>query len=260
VAAQVNWVLPYKHLRTANVLGTAELFRALVNPKKAVHFNIVSTVGATGVDMALQGGSVGFLDEMGGYALSKWASDQLAFHARKQRVPVAVFRLPLVTPHSTSGAANMEDELSRTIHSCLQIKAVPILDKAIHSSPLQTMAVDKLVASIVNLSQQQTAYNRNLVQFTTKEGSSWFDVMEMLHDVCGLQKISLQEWVQLIQNKPATLINPIVNIMKTQFTAGEVIKYDAVASSIGQDCVETVCWNVNKDLLQKVVNFVAKVK
>lgn len=84
--------------------------------------------------------------------------------------------MPLVAPHNTTGAANIVDELIRTIQSSLEIGSVPDLS-SFNKPSLQAMAVDELVERLVSLSFIKASFHRQLIQFVTLKGPSWFGIL-----------------------------------------------------------------------------------
>jgi len=256
VGAQVNWILPYSQLRNANVIGTLELLKAIGKSGRLIPFHFVSTIAAISVGM--DGGAL--TAEMGGYAQSKWVGEQMTQHAGAQGLPVASYRLPLVTPHSVSGASNSEDELTRTIRSCIDVKAVPILDKSKHTAPIQAVPVDVLAASLLHLSDKEDTFARSLLQSNTLKGPSWFDIFELLSEAQGLEKVPLSKWVQKIKSAPHTPIAAIVNVQEVQFLHGEQLGRDVVARAIGEKSVEDASWDISLEWINKVVAFISRFK
>eukprot|EP00026_Physarum_polycephalum_P001271 Phypoly_transcript_01272.p1 GENE.Phypoly_transcript_01272~~Phypoly_transcript_01272.p1 ORF type:complete len:964 (-),score=156.58 Phypoly_transcript_01272:440-3331(-) len=175
VGAVVNWVLPYSQMRE-NVTSGAEMIKMIARNGRKIPFHVISTIGATFIDVTMRGGKM--MEGMGGYLLSKWAGDQVALHARSQGLPVTIFRLPFVSPDSSTGAANLEDELVRTILSCNQIGSVPELPSDV--APFMAMAVNELVSHAISLSFTEDIFSRPLVQYIANEGPSWHGILVFL--------------------------------------------------------------------------------
>lgn len=122
--AEVNLVRPYQRLRAANVIGTREVLRlAATGPLSAVHH--VSTLGI----LPRRGGR---FDEAAfpsrqavprqGYSQTKWAAESLLRAARREGVPVSVYRLGDVMPHSGTGVFSHSGSLSEFIlEACVEL-------------------------------------------------------------------------------------------------------------------------------------------
>lgn len=89
--AVVNWILPYSQMKE-NVTGGTELIKVMAARGKKVPFHLISTIAASGVEMAIKEGGQSSLQGFGGYPLSKWASEQITLYARSQGLPVTIFR------------------------------------------------------------------------------------------------------------------------------------------------------------------------
>eukprot|EP00026_Physarum_polycephalum_P001758 Phypoly_transcript_01760.p1 GENE.Phypoly_transcript_01760~~Phypoly_transcript_01760.p1 ORF type:complete len:1028 (+),score=179.03 Phypoly_transcript_01760:70-3153(+) len=257
VGAKVNWVLPYASMRE-NVTGGAEILKLLAKYGRKVPFHLISTIGANFVDMMIAQRAAGVKSEgqkgFGGYALSKWAGEQVLVHARAQGLPSTIFRLPLVMPHSVSGAANMEDVLVRVLLSCIDIGSVPILPNTL--PPMYAVAVDQLCNNIISRSFEKATSERNLVQYDTNDtGASWFDTFEVLHKVKGLAKIPLAQWSNQIKAKPSTPMHPILEAVEGQLTTTTKGLW-----TTPNDLVEVIPWKVDETYVRKITEFASKVK
>ncbi|MEM6803740.1 MAG: SDR family oxidoreductase, partial [Bacteroidota bacterium] len=135
VAALVNHRLSYSNLFGPNVLGSAEVIRlALSEKRKAIDF--ISTVG---VFMLLEkGGGIhegsAYKAEIqlsekyaAGYAISKWAGENLFRKAHKEYdLPVNVFRCDMILPDQRyKGQLNSSDMLTRLLYSILTTRLAP---------------------------------------------------------------------------------------------------------------------------------------
>lgn len=103
--AVVNYLFTYQRMRDANVGGTAEILRLAFEgrPKPLNHVSTTFIYGWANKDLLRESDNN---DEMRlldfGYSQSKWVSEQMVLDARRQGLPVRIFRPSLITP-SLSG-------------------------------------------------------------------------------------------------------------------------------------------------------------
>jgi thioester reductase-like protein len=152
-AAVVNWIYPYSRLKPANVGGTQEILRLAVRRRvKPVHvvsslavFPLVGKPGGTviGERDGIDHGGVLY----GGYTQSKWVAEKLVTIARSRGLPVAVYRPGLITGHSSTGAWNTDDFMTRLFKSWIELGSAPDLDGALDMTP-----VDYVSSALVHLS------------------------------------------------------------------------------------------------------------
>lgn len=142
--ANVNFVLPYSHLKPTNVIGTQEVLRFAVEGRlKPVHH--VSTVG---VFHGFSGGDVVREDETldrsdglpSGYAQSKWVAEELVREANRRGVPATIYRLAVIAGHSVTGATNTSDLFFGMLVGCIQLGAAPDLAFGIDLAPVDYVA------------------------------------------------------------------------------------------------------------------------
>ncbi|BFM15179.1 carboxylic acid reductase [Maricurvus nonylphenolicus] len=135
VAALVNHMMGYKHLFTANVVGTAEVIKlGLSSVKKPIDF--VSTVGI-GYFLDTRHGnneesplveSTRLEDFYAyGYGLSKWAGEKLLQQANQRfGMPVNIFRGDMMLAHETyKGQINKDDMFTRLLLSIIRTGLAP---------------------------------------------------------------------------------------------------------------------------------------
>jgi thioester reductase-like protein len=135
-AAVVNYLLPYRSLRAANVHGTEEVMRlATCERLKPVHH--VSSLSVLDVDRGLDDG----------YSQSKWVAEKLCQEARDIGVPIAIYRPGRLTGHSLTGESNADDFLLGLLQACVQLGAAPELDLDVDMVP-----VDFASSALVRLS------------------------------------------------------------------------------------------------------------
>lgn len=157
-AAQINLVLPYRALRTTNVLGTLELLRlAAIAPVRAFHH--VSSLAVFGLDGSeLQSEikedfCVGFSPRItSGYAKTKWVAEQLVMQAEKRGLAASIYRPGLITGHSRTGVCNLRDSFSLMLRACLRLGVAPELTGITYLTP-----VDFVSRAILQLSRSEAA-------------------------------------------------------------------------------------------------------
>jgi pyochelin synthetase len=156
--AWVHFAYSYNLLKPANVSGTREILRFACREKlKPVHY--VSSISVFS-DHGYQGNRVvkedDDLDTGGtfdtGYAQSKWVAEKILAIARQRDIPVAVYRLGMVTGDTVNGFANLDDYVYRLIKGCLQVRCIPKTDAVVDFVP-----VDFVSKAIVYLSRQKNS-------------------------------------------------------------------------------------------------------
>jgi thioester reductase-like protein len=176
--AAVKWTYPYAALRSANVLGTAEVLRFATRSRlKPVHF--ISTVGVfASSDLAAskilestdleRSGSLHV-----GYAQSKWVAEKLVTLASDRGLPVSIYR-PNIGGHSVTGVFNRHDHLFQMIKGCIQMGCAPQLDFPIESAP-----VDYVSGAIVHLSLRPESLGRAF-HLVHPDALSWNELCEWM--------------------------------------------------------------------------------
>lgn len=155
LGGMVNHVASYNLLRAANVNGTLEVLRlATSGPSKAVHF--VSSVDVVDSQVA---NNVLLCDEpplhVDPYTSSKWVADQLVAKADACGVPVCIYRIGYIGPHSRSGNANPSGWFELYLQAMLKIRSIPADANEFSLTP-----VDLIVDSIFELSRNPTSLHR----------------------------------------------------------------------------------------------------
>ncbi|PKY01910.1 L-aminoadipate-semialdehyde dehydrogenase large subunit [Aspergillus campestris IBT 28561] len=139
--AQVNWMLPYSSLRSANVLSTMECVTLCTSgkPKRLAFVSSTSTLdtehyvnlsqqsvasGGSGVQETddLQGSAKGLGT---GYGQSKWASEYIVREAGQRGLDGVVVRPGYITGDPESGFSVTDDFLLRLWKGCIQVQARP---------------------------------------------------------------------------------------------------------------------------------------
>ncbi|KAM3100751.1 thioester reductase domain-containing protein [Phormidesmis sp. 146-12] len=160
-AASLNFVFPYSVVKPMNVLGTQEVLRLACQTKvKRLHYASTYAVfesPAYAGKIVAEADSVDHSEGIAlGYTKTKWVAEKLVQSARSRGLPVCIYRLPLISGHSKTGAWNLKDFTCLMIKGCVQMKCWPILDSLISMSP-----VDYTAQAIAYLSQQPTSLGQN---------------------------------------------------------------------------------------------------
>jgi amino acid adenylation domain-containing protein/thioester reductase-like protein len=145
----VNFTLPYRGMRGANVEGTAWVLRlACAGRAKPVHF--VSTLGVH-VTRETQGVPVHEEDALpeaarvhDAYNQTKWVADTLVQAVAARGLPVTLHRPARVGPDYRTGASNADDYYARMLRGAAEVGAVPDLAWNWDVAP-----VDQVAAAIV---------------------------------------------------------------------------------------------------------------
>lgn len=159
-AASLNFVYPYAMMKPSNVLGTQEVLRlACQTQVKPVHYTSTFAVfespfyASQGVD---ESNTVDHCEGMAlGYSQSKWVAEKLIQAAGSRGLPVCIYRLPLISGHSQTGAWNTQDFTCLMIKGCTQMRCWPNLDTEIYLSP-----VDYVAQAMAYLSTQPTSLGK----------------------------------------------------------------------------------------------------
>ena len=156
--AMVNWVLPYRSLRAANVIGTRELLK--LASMRGVPFHFVSSLSVCYSTLApeLVGEEFDALSYLRGvhlgYAQTKVVAEALVREAGRRGLPVSIYRPSLISGHSVTGVFNREDLLTRLVTGCAQMGMAPDLDWVLDCQP-----VDCVAQHIVSLSGRRGVFH-----------------------------------------------------------------------------------------------------
>lgn len=160
--ALLNYVYPYSKFKPINVSGTEEVLRLACKTKtKPVHHisSVAVFESSAYYDRPVDETSLVSQSEdiYLGYSQSKWVSEKLVQSAGRRGLPVTIYRPPLVSGHSQTGAWNTSGFLCRMIQGCIQMGCIiSDLDLLLDLSP-----VDYNSRSIVYLSQQSTSLGKS---------------------------------------------------------------------------------------------------
>lgn len=121
-AAYINLIYPYTALRATNVFGTQELLK-LATQIKVKPFHFISTLDVFQTSRAFGTNLITEQDELNpseairfdGYTKSKWVSEKMVTTAQLRGLPVSIYRPAMITGHSKTGVANVNDLMNRLI-------------------------------------------------------------------------------------------------------------------------------------------------
>ncbi|HET9379948.1 MAG TPA: amino acid adenylation domain-containing protein [Streptomyces sp.] len=154
--AVVNYALPYRDVRAANVHGTREILR-LACAERATPLHLVSSRAVFG---RARGGAALLESDLpatppyddNGYAQSKWAAEHLAREAARRGLPVAVHRPGRIAGDSRTGLWQSEDVACHLMRACALTGLVP--DTALATD---LVPVDRLAGAVTALALRPDA-------------------------------------------------------------------------------------------------------
>ncbi|MEU8382139.1 amino acid adenylation domain-containing protein [Streptosporangium sp. NPDC048865] len=147
--ALVNFALPYRRLRRANVDAVLEILRLAASGRVTTPVHLVSTLGVhlTPGERTVRESDP--LPDPGplhlGYDRSKWVADRLAGAARATGLPIAIHRPARVSADSRTGRSAPGDFLGRLFATCARLGAVP------EGERIDMAPVDHVASAIVHL-------------------------------------------------------------------------------------------------------------
>ncbi|MFJ1751548.1 thioester reductase domain-containing protein [Kitasatospora sp. NPDC088134] len=153
-AASVNLLASYEQLRTATVLGTAEVLRfAATHRVKPVHY--ISTLGVLAHALAAGGGRRLAEDDPlpppagPGYCRAKWVAELLVRTAAARGLPVRIHRPGAILGDDSGAAVATTDWLMRLTAASVRVGAVPR-----HEAVLPLATAGHIADAVVALSLQ----------------------------------------------------------------------------------------------------------
>ncbi|HET7216546.1 MAG TPA: thioester reductase domain-containing protein [Vicinamibacterales bacterium] len=150
--AVVNWVLPYRALKAANVGATRELLTFAARHCLPFHFvSSLSVCYSSPAPAEAIGPDFDPLEHLNGlhlgYAQSKAVAESLVLEAGRRGLPFTIYRPSLISGHRLTGAFNDGDILARVVSGCVRMGTAPDLDW-----PLDCLPVDVAAQHVVALS------------------------------------------------------------------------------------------------------------
>ncbi|MBO4206029.1 non-ribosomal peptide synthetase [Micromonospora echinofusca] len=146
--AYVNFLYPYRRLRSVNVAGTKEIIRLATTGRKSV-LHHVSSVGVFAARRATDGDSRGAETELdpsaprlpNGYAETKWVAERLVTQARDAGLPVVIHRLGRVAGDSRTGVWRAtNDALAELLKASAGLGALPRFEGRLDMVPVDHVA------------------------------------------------------------------------------------------------------------------------
>lgn len=192
-AALVNYLLDYRHLRDANVGGTAAVIDFALSGVAKV-LNYVSTTFVFGWatrDVLFEHDRNTDMEHLDfGYSQSKWVAEQLVLSAMGQGLQARIFRPALITPALDGRGTNLDIALRLL---AFMIKHGVSVDTA---NQVSFMPVDVAAANIVNIARQADSLNRTF-HVTRDQLETMPQVMEIIGQQTGIgfSSYSLREFV-----------------------------------------------------------------
>ena len=209
--ALLNYVYPYAKFKSINVLGTQEVLRLAckTKPKPVHHISSVAVFESSAYynqpvdETSLVEHSE---DIYLGYSQSKWVSEKLVQIAGDRGLPVTIYRPPLVSGHSQTGAWNTSGFLCRTIQGCIQLGCiVSDWDLLLDLSP-----VDYNSRAIVYLSQQPSSAGQSF----HLQNPSLLHWQALADFICAsgypLQKVPFTEWQDKLSAQKDNPLYPLL--------------------------------------------------
>lgn len=130
-----------------------------------------------------------------GYSQSKWVAEKLVLVARERGLPVCIYRPPLISGHSQTGAWYTSDFLCRMIKGIIQMGIAPDLDTTLDISP-----VDYVSKAIFYLSKQNESLNKDFHLMNPCE-MHWRQFIDWMNSFgYSVQQTSYENWLQKLSN------------------------------------------------------------
>ncbi|MBT0566972.1 thioester reductase domain-containing protein [Williamsia sp. CHRR-6] len=141
--AAVNFALPYRRLRAANVGGTVEILR-MAAQGKATSVNMISSMGVMperpGTQSVPEAAMTDPTDVVGGYRQTKWVAERLVVEAGRRGVPTKIFRPGNVTGSQQTAVGAQDTIINALIKGCVQLGAAFEFDVVLLLVPVDFLA------------------------------------------------------------------------------------------------------------------------
>jgi amino acid adenylation domain-containing protein/thioester reductase-like protein len=253
VGAMVNFVKPYSALEATNVQGTYDILK-LASQSKLKPVNHVSTVGVFGATAYFTGLSKVYEDDDldlsrdflcwdDGYAQTKWAAEKLILAARKQGIPITVFRPGFIMGHSQTGATNTQDFLSRSVMGCIQMGSYPDLVNFKN----QVITVDYASQAIVYLSQQSRSIGKNyhLTPWSASQDLDWNELFEWISEAgYPVKKMTYGDWKNELtrqsKSSQSNALYPLLPFLNEKIYKQELTILELYENTSDFDCQNTI--------------------
>ena len=197
-AAAVNFTVRYPSLRPSTVDGTTHVLEFCLGARPK-HLHYVSSI-AVFESPELAGHTVDedtretpFRGIALGYSQSKWVAERIVWKAAENALPVTVYRPPLISGDSVSGAWSRSDFLIRLLRGCVEMGVVPIFDFDLDATPIDTVSA-AIVAGITTEEPPQVLHLNNHRQL------AWEHMPEVLaHAGIRVTAVPYEEWIRMLR-------------------------------------------------------------
>ncbi len=265
--AMVNFVKPYSALEDTNVQGTHQILK-LACQGKLKPINHISTVGVFGATAYFTGRptvyenddlnlSRDFLCWDDGYAQTKWVAEKLVLDARRQGIPITVFRPGFIMGSSQTGATNPNDFLSRSIKGCIQLGYYPDLANFKN----QVVTVDYASRAIVHLSQQSSLVGQtfHLSPWSASTDLAWNDLFECINRYgYSMEKLTYSHWTnklnQQCQESQTNALYPLLPFLNEKVYKQELTILELYENTSDFDCQNTMSGLENSNISCPIVD------
>jgi len=214
-AADVDFIKTYEQLEAINVRGTADVVRlaATGRLKKLYHVSTLAVFFSAGAAAALPGevssGSFGH-GVLGGYAQSKWVSEQIVLDARTQGLDVTIFRPARLWNDAEVLRHHEQDLYVRLLRFIALTQKVPDIDFAMDFTRVGSAAnvIARLAieapSDYYHILDERTVHLQQLV--------NWIGTPEY-----EIELVSYRHWLQLINTELGVqTLGPLVSIFLDQ--------------------------------------------
>ena len=200
--AVLNFILPYRQMKDANVTGTAEALRFACDGR-AKYFHYISSYSVydnpshfdrrVEEDDPLESPDGYFL----GYSETKWVAEKLVGIARERGLRTSVYRPGDITGTPKDGVWKLEDLISRSIVGCIQMGCLPEIEVNLHLTP-----VDYVAAAIVHIAFQSGSENRafNLLNENLMPMKQFYRLLRRLG--YPVEHLPLPAWREKLESFP----------------------------------------------------------
>jgi amino acid adenylation domain-containing protein/thioester reductase-like protein len=216
-AAYINLIYPYTALRATNVFGTQELLK-LATQIKVKPFHFISTLDVFQTSRAFGTNLITEQDELNpseairfdGYTKSKWVSEKMVTTAQLRGLPVSIYRPAMITGHSKTGVANVNDLMNRLIKGFVQLGYAPSFDMMFNIAP-----VDYFSKGAIYISRQEESLGKTF-NFINPQPVSMTQFVETIN-TCGysVQQVCHKQWEDLLRNNIESL-DSIVSVLTSK--------------------------------------------
>ena len=206
--AQLGYVASYDQLKGANVNGTCEVLRLAATRRIPLQY-----ISSTAVYEAARYRDV-VIDETDdvdawegihlGYSQAKWVSERLVLAAGAAGLPIAVYRPPLISGHSQTGAWHEGDFLHRMMRGCLAMGLTPELPMELDFVPVDYVAAavgalawrPEPLGFHVHLHHPEPMDWPQLLAHFSAHGAPW-------------RVVPLEQWLAVLAEQPSNPLYPL---------------------------------------------------